>query len=212
MKKVLISLVVAGILMTNASANECVEKESRVGFGLVGVLQGLIIGGPVGAFWGLGTVLFAGNYQDDCVKDESKMEEVAPQKDETIVNENVDKKLDNLQNDKSMASDNKNFQQVESFVNFDFDSYVIKKVNKDIKSIDFSNAKSIVIEGNTDSVGTDEYNFALGLKRAMSVKDYLIKNSAIDKNKLSVVSFGETAPISKNDAENRRVDLKLFNK
>lgn len=212
MKKILISLVVAAILVTNASSKECIEKEDRLGFGIIGVLQGLIIGGPIGAFWGVGTIAFADSYQDDCVKNETKVAVVVPQKEKTIASENVDKKLDNLQNDKSMENDNKNFQLVESFVNFEFNSYVIKKVNKDIKSIDFSNAKIIVIEGNTDSVGTDEYNFALGLKRANAVKDFFIKNNVIDLDKLSVVSFGETAPISTNDDQNRRVDLKLLNK
>ncbi|WP_298754219.1 OmpA family protein [uncultured Arcobacter sp.] len=212
MKKILMSLIVAGILVTNASSNECIEKENRIAFGVLGILQGALIGGPIGAFWGLGTVFYADKYQNDCVKDEPKMASIEPKKEKTGASENVDQKLDKLQNDKSMEDENKNFLEVESFVNFAFDSYVIKKVNKDVKSLELSNSNKVVIEGHTDSVGTDEYNFALGLKRAKAVKDYFLKNSVIEEGKLSVVSYGETAPISTNDAENRRVDLKLFNK
>ncbi|WP_419764304.1 MAG: OmpA family protein [Arcobacter sp.] len=212
MKKILTSLIVVGFLITNASSDECIEKENRIAFGVLGILQGAFIGGPIGAFWGLGTVIYADRYQNDCMEDKIKMVSPEPKKEKTIESENVDKKLDKLQNDKSMENDNKNFEEVESFVNFAFDSYVIKKVNKDVKSLGFSNSNSVIIEGHTDSVGTDEYNFALGLKRAKAVKDYFLNNSLIEQSKLSVVSYGETAPISKNDAKNRRVDLKLLNK
>ena len=70
------------------------------------------------------------------------------------------------------------------------------------------NASKIQIEGHTDSIGSDEYNFALGLKRANSVKEYLIKNN-IPNNILKIKSFGKTAPVSNIDSKNRRVDLKI---
>jgi len=77
-----------------------------------------------------------------------------------------------------------------------------------------NNAKTkIKIEGNCDEFGTDEYNYALGLKRAKAVKDNLIA-SGIVANKMVIVSFGESNPVCSNPtdgcyARNRRVDLRL---
>ncbi len=73
---------------------------------------------------------------------------------------------------------------------------------------------NIKIEGNCDEWGTDEYNYALGLKRAKSVKNILV-NSGIDEDRMSLTSYGESTPIcSEHNAacwqQNRRVDFKLF--
>ncbi len=66
MKKVIGSLIVAGLISSSAVANECATTQEKIGFGLVGIAQGFIIGGPIGAFWGLGTVIYA-NEADNCV-------------------------------------------------------------------------------------------------------------------------------------------------
>jgi len=73
---------------------------------------------------------------------------------------------------------------------------------------------NIKIEGNCDEWGTDEYNYALGLKRAKSVKNTLA-NSGIEEDRMSLTSYGESTPIcSEHNAacwqQNRRVDFKLF--
>lgn len=54
-------------------------------------------------------------------------------------------------------------------------------------------SKSIVIEGHCDQRGTNEYNLALGDKRAQSAKNYMV-NLGIDPQKLRTVSFGEERP------------------
>jgi len=73
---------------------------------------------------------------------------------------------------------------------------------------------AIKIEGNCDEWGTDEYNYALGLKRAKSAKNALVQ-SGVNEGRISLVSFGESKPICSehNDGcwqQNRRVDFKLF--
>ena len=73
---------------------------------------------------------------------------------------------------------------------------------------------SINIEGNCDEWGTDEYNYALGLKRAKAMKDGLIA-SGVDSARLSIISFGESKPkCYDHDAEcwqqNRRADAKII--
>ena len=74
-------------------------------------------------------------------------------------------------------------------------------------------AGRIKIEGNCDEFGTDEYNYALGLKRAKAVKDNMIAQG-VQSNKMVIVSFGESNPVCTNPtdgcyAQNRRVDLRL---
>ncbi len=85
-------------------------------------------------------------------------------------------------------------------VYFDFDKYNIRKdqwskVEKLAKLIKENPANyTIRIEGNCDEWGTEEYNYALGLKRANSVRKALIK-LGVDPKKLTVISYGELNPI-----------------
>ncbi len=50
------------------------------------------------------------------------------------------------------------------------------------------------IEGNCDERGTEEYNLALGEKRALAAKRY-IETKGVDPNRISTVSYGESQPI-----------------
>jgi peptidoglycan-associated lipoprotein len=83
---------------------------------------------------------------------------------------------------------------------FDFDKYNIRtdqwpKVEKLAKLIKSNPSNYTVrIEGNCDEWGTEEYNYALGLKRANSVKNALIK-LGVDPKKLTVISYGELNPV-----------------
>jgi peptidoglycan-associated lipoprotein len=52
---------------------------------------------------------------------------------------------------------------------------------------------SIRIEGNCDERGSDEYNLALGERRAKAAKDYLV-NLGVQPERLSVISYGEEKP------------------
>ncbi len=83
-------------------------------------------------------------------------------------------------------------------------------------NIEVANAASskIKIEGNCDEFGTDEYNYALGLKRAKAVKDS-IAAQGIDTSRMVLVSFGEsnavcTEPSDSCYERNRRVDIRLM--
>jgi peptidoglycan-associated lipoprotein len=64
-------------------------------------------------------------------------------------------------------------------------------------------SRTITIEGHTDEVGTAEYNLGLGERRARSAKDYLVR-MGIDRNRISVITYGEERPASAEDALNRR--------
>jgi peptidoglycan-associated lipoprotein len=52
----------------------------------------------------------------------------------------------------------------------------------------------ILIEGHCDERGTEEYNLALGEKRALAARDFLIR-FGIDRSRVSVISYGEERPV-----------------
>ena len=101
-------------------------------------------------------------------------------------------------------------------VYFNFDSSDIKsdQVSRIEVNADFSNknpALPIRIEGNCDPRGTNEYNMALGERRALSAKKYLV-NLGVDESKLTTVSYGEERMLLHGHdelswAQNRRADF-----
>ena len=75
---------------------------------------------------------------------------------------------------------------------------------------------TITIEGHTDARGTEDYNFTLGAKRAMKVKEFLVAYG-IDNKRMESVSYGKEAPkvegateeaYSQNRRANFRVNIK----
>lgn len=81
---------------------------------------------------------------------------------------------------------------------FAFDKYNLDEEQRGVAKENAQKLSSfdgrIKIEGNTDEWGTDEYNYALGLKRAKVVKDALVEDG-IPAEKVSLVSFGESNPV-----------------
>lgn len=80
-------------------------------------------------------------------------------------------------------------------VYFDFDSALIgsnqvERIEGNAKFIKSNPELNIRIEGNCDSRGTNEYNLALGERRALSAKKYLV-NLGVDSARLHTVSWGE---------------------
>jgi outer membrane protein OmpA-like peptidoglycan-associated protein len=73
---------------------------------------------------------------------------------------------------------------------------------------------NILIEGHTDSTGTDEHNLVLSRERAQSVSLYLA-TLAVQSARFSITGYGETQPIVANDTtagqqKNRRVDIAVI--
>ena len=74
---------------------------------------------------------------------------------------------------------------------------------------------SILIEGHCDERGTEEYNIALGQRRAQSIKMFLM-NTGISASRLSTISYGEERPVDFGNnesawAKNRRAHFKIQN-
>lgn len=70
----------------------------------------------------------------------------------------------------------------------------------------------VIIEGHTDSVGSDSVNQTLSMERAEAVRQYILANSKIDSKRIKAVGYGESKPIASNEskfsqAKNRRIDV-----
>lgn len=65
---------------------------------------------------------------------------------------------------------------------------------------------TIRVEGHTDSTGPEDYNQQLSEKRAGTVKNALIQR-AVDPGRITAVGYGESQPISSDNATNRRVSI-----
>lgn len=100
-------------------------------------------------------------------------------------------------------------------VYFNFDQSTLtptsKKILEKIVSVAKHSDSEFSLVGHTDSIGAEEYNFALGIKRAESVERYFNQKGI---SNAKVVSRGENAPVANNDtregrALNRRVEVTL---
>jgi outer membrane protein OmpA-like peptidoglycan-associated protein len=74
---------------------------------------------------------------------------------------------------------------------------------------------TFVVAGHTDNVGSEEYNYDLGKKRADAVGRYLITQKKLDPVRVIPVSYGESNPASDNSnpqgrAKNRRVEILVY--
>ena len=72
----------------------------------------------------------------------------------------------------------------------------------------------IVIEGDTDSTGSEEYNQDLSERRAESVALYSVE-LGVDTGRIQIIGLGETNPVAPNDTlegrqKNRRVEIAIF--
>lgn len=113
-----------------------------------------------------------------------------------------------------------NLEKKLSSIYFDFDKFNIRSDMQSNLSTDASVVKTeasdltVKLEGNCDEWGSDEYNFALGLKRATTVKSALI-SAGVAESSITMVSYGESNAVCTDKtkecwSKNRRVDFKLL--
>ena len=106
-------------------------------------------------------------------------------------------------------------------VYFDFNRYNLKpeaqkKLEKTAEWLIKSPAVRILIEGHCDERGTQEYNLALGQRRAASVQKYL-QSLGVDSTRVETVSYGEERPADPRHnevawAKNRRAHFTITKK
>jgi peptidoglycan-associated lipoprotein len=106
-------------------------------------------------------------------------------------------------------------------IQFDYDQYTIREDAKATLEGDagwmkkFSSAK-VLIEGHCDERGTEEYNLALGEKRAKTAYDYLV-SLGVSPDRMKVISYGKSQPLDNGHNEtswqkNRRAQFLIIEK
>jgi len=207
MKKVLL-LGLVGLLV--ASLAGCASMSKRDKGAIIGAASGAAVGGVIGNKAGntavgaiLGAVVggaagaYIGNY--------------------------MDKQAEEMQNDIAGAK----IERVGEGIKITFDSGILFDVNKaNLRPEAMTNLQNlaqilnkypdteILVEGHTDSDGSDEYNLDLSQKRAQSVSNYL-SGLQVNATRFHIMGYGESQPIASNDTvegkqQNRRVDIAIY--
>jgi peptidoglycan-associated lipoprotein len=118
------------------------------------------------------------------VDDTAKMAKPALSEEELFMS----RSLDQINQDKPLA-----------MVFFDFDKYAVRDDAKPVLDQNamwlkkFKTAK-ILIEGHADERGTEDYNLALGEKRAKSAFEYLV-SMGVAPDRMKVISYGKSQPL-----------------
>lgn len=161
----------------------------KAGSTAVGVLLGAVIGGAAGAY--------IGNYMD---KQAAEIER-------DIAGARVERVGEGIKITFS------------SGIMFDVDKAVLKdqyrgEVSELATILNKYEDTNILLEGHTDSTGSEEYNLDLSKKRAQSVANYLaIQN--VNPARFTIMGYGESQPIASNEtvegrAQNRRVEVAIY--
>lgn len=86
---------------------------------------------------------------------------------------------------------------------------LLGKVQRLVKEL---NKSEVVVEGHTDSVGSEVINEKISKERAQTIKDYLLSIDAVSANRVKMIGRGEQSPYASNvtpegRAKNRRADI-----
>ncbi|WP_448383646.1 OmpA family protein [Desulfosoma sp.] len=101
-------------------------------------------------------------------------------------------------------------------IHFDFDKFSIRPQDRPILDshvsfLSLDKDSSLLLEGHTDSIGTDAYNMRLSVQRSLSAYHYMVRQGA-DPARLRISGHGENSPVADNKtpkgrALNRRVEF-----
>jgi NitT/TauT family transport system substrate-binding protein len=107
-------------------------------------------------------------------------------------------------------------------VTFNFGSAELDQNGKTVIEIGFADVSRqfagsrVRLVGHTDNIGSDQANMSLSLRRAQSVKSYLVGKYGFDPNRFVTLGKGSSLPVASNDnaegrEKNRRVDFEILN-
>jgi len=140
-----------------------------------------------------------------------------------LIGRHMDRQAEEMRQDVKNAK----IERIGEGIKITFDSGILFETNSsNLQSVARANIESlakvlkkypdtnILIEGDTDNTGTEEYNQKLSERRAQAVADYQ-KNLGVDGSRISTVGLGELNPIASNDTDygreqNRRVEVAIF--
>lgn len=197
-------VLIASFLMMGCSASNTVKG------GAIGAGGGAVIGGLIGKAAGntaLGAIIGA------AVGGTAG----------AIIGHNMDKRAEEMRQDLSNAK----IERVGEGIKITFDSGILFATNSfQLQLVAKGNIESlskilnkytdtnILVEGDTDSEGTEEYNQTLSERRAQAVADHL-KGQGVAGPRISTVGLGESNPVTSNETaagrqQNRRVEIAIF--
>ncbi len=140
-----------------------------------------------------------------------------------LIGNEMDKRAEEMKQDMQGAK----IERVGEGIKITFDSGLLFDVDKsDLRPQAKTNIESlakilnkypdtnILVEGDTDNSGSDEYNLKLSERRAQAVANYLM-GLGVTGSRISNVGLGESNPIASNDSDygrqqNRRVEVAIF--
>ncbi len=141
--------------------------------------------------------------------------------DNTVINENSLKNIDKDKDLETKTIDELNKENILEDVYFEFDKATLTPETREVlkkhaKWLKEHPTVKILIEGHCDERGTEQYNLALGDRRAHAVKNYLI-SLGISPERMKTISFGEMFPKVKGHNEwawsqNRRCHFVIISK
>lgn len=177
-------------------------------------MRNLVLSGVVTAL-----LMFTGCADKEPVVDDTLASQQIAQEVENIQTETVSSE-DSMMNSNGTSMSMSDIENQLPAIYFAFDKFDISSEMKSGISTGVSIANdsgrdlNVKLEGNCDEWGSDEYNFALGLKRANAVKKALIAEG-VSESRISMVSYGESNPTCSDKTQecwskNRRVNFKLL--
>jgi outer membrane protein OmpA-like peptidoglycan-associated protein len=90
----------------------------------------------------------------------------------------------------------------------------VNTIDKLVKFLEKYQNRNVLIEGHTDSVGSETYNLGLSHRRADAVRAALI-SKGISENRITAKGYGESRPVASNTTaagrqQNRRVEIVIL--
>lgn len=207
MKKFLYILMVGVLIVGLVGCSSMNKKEKGA---LIGAAAGTVVGGVIGNQAGntaVGAIMGAaiggaagaiiGNYMD------KQAEEMRQDLDGAKI-ERVGEGIKVTFQSGILFDVNKSALQPAARENLDKLAQILNKYNE----------TEILIEGHTDSTGTEEHNMDLSIRRANSVGTYLAGDD-VNPVRFKLLGYGETQPVASNDTaagrqQNRRVEIAIF--
>ncbi len=140
-----------------------------------------------------------------------------------LIGRHMDRQAEEMRNDMKDAK----IERIGEGIKITFDSGILFEYDSsELQSVAKANIESlaeilkkypdtnILIEGDTDDKGAEEYNQKLSERRAQAVADYQ-RNLGVDGSRISTIGLGELNPIASNDTDygrqlNRRVEVAIF--
>lgn len=199
-----VPLILASTLLTGCAG---LQKTDWPTCAAVGGVGGAALGAIESSTWaGGGALVGAGMAAAYCWVHGAEAQQVAVVEEEVMVEEVA-------------VAEPAEAVRVELDVKFDFDKAQVKQESHgDIKALaDFMKQypqTSTVVEGHTDSVGSDAYNQGLSERRANAVREVLVNQYGVESGRVQAVGYGESRPVADNAtaegrAINRRVEAEV---